>query len=77
MARPVVDEKLCIGCPVCVEVCPKGVFEIRNEIAFVINPEDCDDCEICITGCAQMALSLINEENESFDIDEGEEELDF
>ncbi|HEX9021818.1 MAG TPA: ferredoxin, partial [Nitrospirota bacterium] len=44
MATPKVDLELCIGCGLCSELCPK-VFELRDDKAWVANPNACDTCD--------------------------------
>ncbi|MGC1455238.1 MAG: ferredoxin [Nitrospirota bacterium] len=59
MATPTVDLDLCIGCGLCSELCPK-VFELRDDKAWVINPNACDtcDCQQAVDSCPVTAISL-------------------
>jgi ferredoxin len=59
MATPIVDMDLCIGCGLCSELCPK-VFELRDDKAWVINPNACDtcDCQQAVDGCPVTAISM-------------------
>ncbi len=59
MAIPVVDYDACIGCESCVELCPE-VFEMRDEKAWVINPDKCNtcDCEEAVNACPAEAIKL-------------------
>lgn len=75
MTYPIVDENLCIGCGVCVEVCPKNVFKVIDDVSRVMNPEFCDDCGTCIAGCSQGAIMLVEDEN-SLDIEPDEEQFE-
>jgi ferredoxin len=43
MKKPIVDWDLCIGCGSCAELCPE-VFQLRDEKAYVIAPDKCEDC---------------------------------
>ena len=61
MAR--VDKELCIGCEVCVQMCPE-VFEIGDDgKAEVIGGEGCNgcDCEEVADSCPTEAI-IIEEE---------------
>jgi ferredoxin len=59
MANPIVDMDLCIGCGLCSELCPK-VFELREDKAWVTNPNACDtcDCQQAVDSCPVTAISL-------------------
>lgn len=44
----------CIGCGICVSVCPRGNYEIHGEKASMQG--DCDVCFACIHNCPQKAI---------------------
>jgi NAD-dependent dihydropyrimidine dehydrogenase PreA subunit len=48
-----VDSDKCVGCGVCKQVCPVGVFSIIDAKASVSKGDDCikcGNCETCPTG---------------------------
>ena len=59
MATPTVDQDLCIGCGVCVELCP-AVFELRDDKSWVIGPDQCHtcDCEEAVASCPVGAIEI-------------------
>jgi ferredoxin len=74
MSNMHVDPDLCIGCGLCVELCPT-VFEMRENKAWLIKPKiiaitephavvvNSDDCEVCdcdmaIDSCPVAAISF-------------------
>ncbi len=74
MAYLKVDPDLCIGCALCVEICPR-VFEMRENKAWIISPKllpvkekfaivrnssDCEscDCVLAVDSCPTAAISL-------------------
>ncbi len=48
----------CVGCGMCVEVCPHGVFALENKKAVVLERDRCMECGACITNCAFGALKV-------------------
>ena len=51
----IVDQELCVGCGVCVNLCP-DVFELQDDgKAKVISNDDCDHNEI-INNCPVGAI---------------------
>jgi len=52
----------CIGCGVCVEVCPFGALELVDDIA-VVN-ENCTACGACVDECPVSALILERPESD-------------
>jgi heterodisulfide reductase subunit A-like polyferredoxin len=51
-----VDDAICTGCGICVEVCPQAAIKV-NTIAEV-DAEICAGCGICVQHCANQALIL-------------------
>jgi len=57
--RPVINERLCKKCNICVTFCPKKVFDPKTGGAPAIaRPEDCNACELCILRCPDFAVDL-------------------
>lgn len=52
------DGRLCDGCGRCVEVCPHGVFEMRDGRARMVDRGACIECGACERNCAAGALSV-------------------
>ena len=46
----------CIGCGVCVEVCPHGVFVMEGRVARPVYPAACMECGACESNCPAGAL---------------------
>ena len=59
--RNVVDVKLEKGCPKeVVNICPKKVFEFKEENVVVRDSSKCDMCEACIEVCRKYKKDSIN-----------------
>jgi NAD-dependent dihydropyrimidine dehydrogenase PreA subunit len=48
----------CTGCGRCVEVCPQGVFEMRDKKAEVIDSDLCMECGACAMNCEFDAITV-------------------
>ncbi|ROL61250.1 ferredoxin family protein [Bacteroidetes/Chlorobi group bacterium ChocPot_Mid] len=60
-----IDEELCKGCNICVELCNLHVFDIspkiNNKGYYIPVPErieDCNGCQICELSCPELSLIL-------------------
>lgn len=57
---PIIDEKKCNFCAMCVDICPTDVFKVskKREVPEVRYPEECWHCNACVLDCKQSAISL-------------------
>ncbi len=46
----------CAGCGRCVEVCPQGVFEMRDKRAAITERDLCMECGACAVNCEFGAI---------------------
>ena len=60
-----IDEKYCQGCGICINVCPKNIFQlsnIRSERGYlmpeVVNEENCIECGLCEKLCPDMCIDI-------------------
>ena len=59
MIRIEVDNDLCVGCKLCVHVCPEMVFGMAGGyVATVVRPEKCTLCLACEQQCPEEAIKL-------------------
>jgi NAD-dependent dihydropyrimidine dehydrogenase PreA subunit len=52
------DPELCIGCEMCVIVCPHAVFAMNSRVAQLIHPEACMECGACQLNCPTGAITV-------------------
>ena len=51
------DKTLCIGCGMCSEVCPHGIF-VAGRPATLSRPETCMECGACALNCPVGAIEV-------------------
>ena len=61
----IIDKDTCKGCGLCVEVCPKKVLELSEEVntmgyfpAHQARPDDCVYCTTCCIMCPDVAITI-------------------
>lgn len=52
------DAAKCIGCSMCVEVCPHNVFIMTHKRAEIVDRDRCMECGACVLNCKPGALSV-------------------
>ncbi len=54
-----IDEEKCIGCTICIKVCPvDAIIGAKLQKHFVIN-QQCNGCELCITECPVDCMEMV------------------
>ncbi len=46
-----VDEKLCIGCTLCIQACPVDAFVGSSKVMTTVIARECTGCDLCIPVC--------------------------
>ena len=62
MARLLIDKEACTACAACVEECPFGALEIKDDVVSV--NEKCTFCGACVDVCPVDALTLEKDKKE-------------
>lgn len=52
------DVSRCIGCGLCLDVCPHGVFALENKQARIVDRAACMECGACAVNCPVDALAV-------------------
>jgi NAD-dependent dihydropyrimidine dehydrogenase PreA subunit len=52
------DSDKCVGCGMCINVCPHGVFELTESKARIADIESCMECGACAKNCAFSAITV-------------------
>jgi NAD-dependent dihydropyrimidine dehydrogenase PreA subunit len=55
---PEIDLDFCIGCGICVAVCPQNILGLKEGRATVLNPNNCTICGKCLKECPARAVTL-------------------
>lgn len=54
------DRKACIGCGMCLQVCPHEVLAMEQGKARIIAQDACMECGACMTNCVAEAIWVQN-----------------
>jgi NAD-dependent dihydropyrimidine dehydrogenase PreA subunit len=52
------DENKCLGCGICLEVCPHEVFTMNGRHVRINNKDACMECGACSRNCPAGAVSV-------------------
>ena len=52
------DENKCIGCGMCLDVCPHDVFKLNSKHVVIQNRDACMECGACALNCPADAVSV-------------------
>ena len=57
---PVINEKVCIGCGKCADICPMSIFTFDKETKMtqVTYPNERWHCNACVLDCPSKAIRL-------------------
>lgn len=48
----------CVGCGMCLKVCPHGVFELKAGKAKILDKDSCMECGACTKNCEFSAIQV-------------------
>lgn len=53
-----ISSEKCVGCGMCLEVCPHQVFALEDRKAKLIHVDSCMECGACAKNCPAAALEV-------------------
>ena len=59
MVEVKVDLEKCNGDEICVQICPTGVFEMKDGKSVVVDNDACVVCRACEVQCPEQAIEVI------------------
>ena len=54
-----VDEKVCIGCTLCIQACPVDAFVGSSKVMTQVIAEECTGCDLCLPVCPVDCIHMI------------------
>lgn len=55
---PIINKQKCIGCGMCVEICPLDVIRMQDAEPVVKYPYECWHCRACVKECSRGAIRM-------------------
>ena len=55
----VVDEKVCIGCTLCIQACPVDAFVGSSKVMTTVISEECTGCDLCLPVCPVDCIDMV------------------
>jgi len=52
------DVERCVGCQMCLTVCPRAVWSMVERKAAITDLDSCIECGACAKNCAEGAISV-------------------
>ena len=59
-AVAIIDENWCIGCTLCIDVCPTDAILGSNKLMHTVIEAHCTGCELCLPVCPVDCISMQN-----------------
>lgn len=63
-AKPKFLQKNCIGCKICLQVCPEGCISGSEKNTFTCDYSYCKGCGLCALICPKKDIAMVKEEED-------------
>jgi len=60
-----IDEPNCIGCALCLQVCPTDAIVGANKYLHAVIAADCTGCEKCLPVCPTDCIAMVPRQDEA------------
>lgn len=54
-----IDEKICIGCTLCIQACPVDAILGASKLMHTVIAEECTGCELCLPPCPVDCIYML------------------
>ncbi|MDH5537146.1 MAG: RnfABCDGE type electron transport complex subunit B, partial [Betaproteobacteria bacterium] len=58
-ALAVIDEKICIGCTLCIQACPVDAIVGAAKLMHTVIASECTGCELCLAPCPVDCIAMV------------------
>jgi electron transport complex protein RnfB len=55
----VIDERLCIGCTLCIQACPVDAIVGAAKMMHTVLAADCTGCDLCLPPCPMDCIAMV------------------
>lgn len=55
----VIDEKLCIGCTLCIQACPVDAILGAAKLMHTVIADECTGCDLCVPPCPVDCIDMV------------------
>lgn len=55
----VIDERLCIGCTLCIQACPVDAILGTGKLMHTVITQECTGCALCVPPCPMDCIALV------------------
>jgi len=62
--KPEFLRKNCIGCKMCLTICPEGCIQGKEKNTFSCNYDYCKGCGLCAVVCPKADIVMVEEHSE-------------